>query len=218
MAERLTLSFDNGPTPGVTSDVLDLLAAREIKATFFVVGRKVEADGARDVLNRARREGHWIGNHTFTHSVPLGQQPDRKHAEMEIGWTQAIIGSLATSPLLFRPFGRDGALGPHLLSRAATDYLVEHQYTCVLWNCVPGDWRDPEGWVETCLGEMRTLSWPLVVLHDVPDACLARLPEFVDRVTAQGVAFVQNFPPDCVLLDRGRVMAPIEPFVAKGAG
>lgn len=213
MADRLTLSFDNGPTPAVTAEVLDLLAARGIKTTFFVVGRKLVADGARELVGRAKREGHWTGNHTFTHSVPLGEQVDPNHVETEIGHMQTTLGSLATYPLLFRPFGRGGALGPHLLSRAATEYLIEHRYTCVLWNCVPGDWRDPEGWVETCLAEMERLIWPLVVLHDVPDASLARLPDFLDRVAAKGVAFRQDFPPDCVLLDRGRATAPIEPFV-----
>jgi peptidoglycan/xylan/chitin deacetylase (PgdA/CDA1 family) len=214
MADRLTLSFDNGPTPRVTSDVLDVLAARGVRAAFFVVGRKLEPDGARDLVGRAKREGHWIGNHTLTHSVPLGERAAPDHAETEIGGAQAIIGSLATSPLLFRPFGRGGALGPHLLSRAAAQYLVEHRYTCVIWNCVPGDWRDPEGWVETCLAEMERLTWPLVVLHDVADACLARLSEFLHRVAARGVELRQDFPPDCLLLDRGRATIPLEPFVS----
>ena len=73
----LTLTFDNGPEPGVTPRVLDILRERGIKTTFFVIGEKLGDPERRRLAARAHDEGHWIGNHTFTHSVPLGQQRDR---------------------------------------------------------------------------------------------------------------------------------------------
>ena len=85
----LTLTFDNGPEPGVTPRVLDILRERGIKATFFVIGEKLGDAGRRQLAVRAHDEGHWIGNHTFTHSVPLGEQRDAATAEKEIGRTQA---------------------------------------------------------------------------------------------------------------------------------
>src|SRR5262245_46296092 len=85
----LTLSFDNGPEPGGTPLVLDILAERGIKSTFFVIGEKLADPERRRLARRARAEGHWIGNHTFTHSVPLGRQRDANSAENEIGRTQA---------------------------------------------------------------------------------------------------------------------------------
>ena len=91
----LTLSFDNGPEPDVTPHVLDTLASRGIKATFFVIGEKLLDPERRRLAARAHHEGHWIGNHTFTHSVPLGQQRDPDSAEHEIGRTQGLIGDLA---------------------------------------------------------------------------------------------------------------------------
>ena len=72
----LTLTFDNGPEPGVTPRVLDILRERGIKTTFFVIGEKLGDPERRRLAARAHDEGHWIGNHTFTHSVPLGQQRD----------------------------------------------------------------------------------------------------------------------------------------------
>ena len=91
----LTLSFDNGPEPEVTPHVLDILAKHGIKTTFFVIGEKLLDPERRSLAKRARDEGHWIGNHTFTHSVPLGRQRDPDTAEHEIGRTQALIGDLA---------------------------------------------------------------------------------------------------------------------------
>jgi peptidoglycan/xylan/chitin deacetylase (PgdA/CDA1 family) len=91
----LTLSFDNGPEPEVTPRVLDILAGRGIKATFFVIGEKL-ADPERRLLSaRAHDEGHWIGNHTYTHSVPLGLQHDPDAAQHEIARSQRLIGDLA---------------------------------------------------------------------------------------------------------------------------
>src|ERR1700712_4776450 len=99
----LTLTFDNGPEPGVTPRVLDILGERGIKTTFFVIGEKLGDPGRRRLAARAHDEGHWIGNHTFTHTVPLGQQTDANTAASEIGRTQAAIGDLAHAKRWFRP-------------------------------------------------------------------------------------------------------------------
>jgi len=66
----LTLSFDNGPTPDITPLVLDVLARRGFKSTFFVIGEKLGRH--RALAERAHAEGHWIGNHTWSHSLPFG--------------------------------------------------------------------------------------------------------------------------------------------------
>ena len=99
----VTLTFDNGPEPDVTPRVLDILAARAIKTTFFVIGEKLEDPARRQLAVRAHDEGHWIGNHTFTHTVPLGQQRDPQTARHEIGRTQAAIGELSHPRRWFRP-------------------------------------------------------------------------------------------------------------------
>src|SRR5689334_24020195 len=110
----LTLSFDNGPDPDATPLVLDVLAKRGIKATFFVIGKNLVAH--RALAERATGEGHWIGNHTFTHSGPLGRRGEPGVADEEIGRTQTAIGALGHPHRFFRPQGGGGKLGPHLLS------------------------------------------------------------------------------------------------------
>jgi peptidoglycan/xylan/chitin deacetylase (PgdA/CDA1 family) len=115
---RVTLSFDNGPTPRVTPWVLDVLGERGVRSTFFVVGQQLRIPGTAAIARRAVAEGHWIGNHTLTHSVPLGELDDLA-VDREIASTQELIGDLSHPDRLFRPFGRGGIIDDRLLGHHA---------------------------------------------------------------------------------------------------
>jgi peptidoglycan/xylan/chitin deacetylase (PgdA/CDA1 family) len=210
----LTLSFDNGPDPDTTPFVLDTLARRDITTTFFVVGAKAAAPGAMALCERAYAAGHWIGNHTWTHSTPLGQRNEPDLAEQEIGRTQRLIADLAHPHRFFRPFGGGGNLDRRLLSGQVVEYLQDGGFTCVLWNAIPRDWADPDGWVGTALTQCSAQSWTLMVLHDLPTGAMRHLPRFLDTVRDRGGTIRQDFPPDCMPLVDGRVVAPIGDFVA----
>jgi peptidoglycan/xylan/chitin deacetylase (PgdA/CDA1 family) len=209
----LTLTFDNGPEPDVTPAVLDLLAGRGIRTTFFVMGRKLLDRQARAIAERAHIEGHWIGNHTFTHSVPLGLKREPDTAEAEIGRTQELIGELAHPDRLFRPFGNGGIISRALLSGAVVDYLATGRYSCVLWNAIPGDWKDPDGWVERALDQCGHQDWTLMVLHDLPTGAMAHLPHFLEAAAERGITFRQDIPPDLMPIRRGAIDQPIAGYV-----
>ena len=121
MSRKRTLTFDNGPSLDGTPGVLDVLALRDVRST-FVCGRRLASPSALKVVERARAEGHRIGNHTFSHSVELGNTGDPGAPAREIGRTQDLLGGLADEDRLFRPYGA-GVLGPHLLSPAAVEFL-----------------------------------------------------------------------------------------------
>lgn len=205
-ARRVTLTFDNGPVPGVTEAVLEILERAGIRSTFFVIGRNLDKPAKVDLMQRAHASGHWIGNHTLSHTIALGDRPERDYALSEIERAQERIGSFAHAEKLFRPYGNSGRLGPHLFSRAAVDHLVALNYRTVIWNNVPGDWRDPEGWVERCIAQVTTEPWSVIVLHDIEGGCRTRLPELLRRLDDLGVAFEQDFP-DTVTLTRGGKIA-----------
>jgi peptidoglycan-N-acetylglucosamine deacetylase len=211
---KVTLTFDNGPEPDVTDQVLDVLRAEGIRATFFVIGRKLADPARRARAERAHAEGHWIGNHSLTHARPLGEREDRDGADDEIGGAQQLLGNLAHPDRLFRPFGGGGALGPSLLNRKALDYLCSCGFTCVLWNCIPRDWEDPAGWVDRALEQCRSKSWSLVVLHDLPTGAMSNLARFIAGLRGSGAEIVQEFPSDCVPVLRGRVMSSVDSYVA----
>jgi peptidoglycan/xylan/chitin deacetylase (PgdA/CDA1 family) len=199
----VTLTFDNGPEPEVTPFVLDLLSRHGILASFFVIGAKLADPARRALAERAWAEGHWIGNHSFTHAGPLGERQDPGHAEAEIGRTEALLGPLAHPDRLFRPVGGGGRLGPHLLSREARDHLRSGRHTMVLWSAVPGDWRDPDGWPDIALAQCLAQQRPLLVLHDLPGGAMRHLDRFLGRLADSGATFRQDFPEDCVAMRRG---------------
>lgn len=222
MMHRLTFTFDNGPVPGATDKVLDFLAAHSIKATFFVIGERLRSPGGHRLAERAHAQGHWIGNHTLTHGDPLGLTGTRSHVEREIGETQRLIGSLAHPQKFFRPNGK-GSLGPHLLSREAVGYLIEHSFTLTTWNNVPRDWVEPKThWVDRAAAALAQSPWSLLVLHDEHIAgIMDTLDEFHRRLVETGVEIVQELPPSCLPIRNGRtclaidaLMTPEEPAAA----
>jgi peptidoglycan/xylan/chitin deacetylase (PgdA/CDA1 family) len=215
----LTLTFDNGPEPAATPGVLDELARRGIKSAFFVIGEKLATAEGRRLAERAHAEGHWIGNHSWTHSVPLGHQAGPDVAEREIGRTQDAMAGLVHPHRYFRPFGGGGNLDRRLMSGPVVEYLKAHRYTCVLWNSIPRDWADPEGWVERALSDCRARpstpqSWTLMVLHDLPTGAMKLLPRFLDKVAEAGGRIRQDFPPDCMPIVDGAIRHPIDDYVA----
>ena len=214
---RLTLSFDNGPDADTTPRVLDVLGRRGLKATFFVIGRKLADPAGRKLAERAKAEGHWIGNHTWNHATPLGLLSDPEAPAREIGATQDELGDLVHPDRWFRPFGGGGKLGPHLLSPGARDHLIDGGYSCVLWNSVPGDWEDHDGWTDRAAAEIRAQDWTLLVLHDYVAPAMRNLDSFLAGRIDEGVRFAQEFPPDCVPIRRGQVLSPLEGFVAGAA-
>jgi peptidoglycan-N-acetylglucosamine deacetylase len=213
----VTLTFDNGPEPGVTDSVLDTLARREILATFFVLGHKVAQPEARKLAERAHAEGHWIGNHTWSHETPLGELADAQDAEREIARTQSEIGSLAHRRRYFRPFGGGAHLDKRLLNAVALDYLVRERFTCVLWNAVPRDWEDADGWVAHGLELVSAQPWSLVVLHDLPTGAMRHLDRFIAGVKARGGRFRHEFPSDCMPIVDGKIVLPVDPYVTRAA-
>jgi peptidoglycan-N-acetylglucosamine deacetylase len=207
----LTLTFDNGPEPEVTPHVLDVLARRRLKATFFVIGEKLRDPARRALAERAKAEGHWIGNHTYTHSIPLGElAPDK--ACHEIDRTQELIGDLAHPDRLFRPFGGEGRIGPHLLSHEAADHLAAGGYSVVIWNAIPRDW-EAEGWVERALGQLAGQDETLMVLHDIPSGAMRDLDRFLDGVAEAGIEIRQDIPAGLTPIRRGHVALPLAAFV-----
>ena len=135
--------------------------------------------------------------------MPLGDRPGIEAARAEISQTQVELGALAQPERYFRPMGGGGQLGPHLLSEDAAGLLLGEAYTCVLWNAVPRDWADVDGWVETATAQIEAQPWTLMVLHDLPTGAMAHLDRFLDLVADRGGRFRQDFPPACLPIVSG---------------
>jgi len=212
---QVTLTFDNGPVAEVTPHVLDVLGAHAIKASFFVIGTRLAVPEGRKAAERAKAEGHWIGNHSYTHSVSLGEATEADAFDDEVTRTQQEMGDLAHPDKLFRPYCNSGVLDNRVLKRSDVERLVAEKYTCVLFNALTRDWEDGEGWVDTGLREINSRPWTTLVLHDIPKTGAMRLLDrFVNLVKDEGHEFVQNYSPDAVPILKGDTLFSVDGYVS----
>ena len=175
----VALTFDDGPHPQYTERILSVLAAANVKATFFFRGDC--ALRYPDIVRRTMGEGHDIGNHSFSHSEP--NETSAFALAEELLRTSALLKLLTGKrPYLFRP--PKGALSPvKFLAVAAT------RHTIALWN------RDPEDYLGDVEGaNARMFALPLdpgdiVLLHDTHSVALSLLPRLIDECRARGLSF-----------------------------
>ena len=143
-----------------------------------------------------------------TRSPTRARSARREQARHEIEAVE--LGELAHPDKLFRPSGAGGDLEPGLLNRDAVDTLVAGGYTCVLWNAVPGDWEDPDGWVDRALAQVADARLDAARPARRPRRGGGATREFLDRVEA---TFRQDFPPACVPIRGGRITGSLDGLV-----
>ncbi|NIK69156.1 MULTISPECIES: polysaccharide deacetylase family protein [unclassified Paenibacillus] len=156
--KRIALTFDDGPYPDTTEPILDLLKEYHAKATFFVVGNRVES--FPETIKREIAEGHEVANHTFNHYFL--QKKTYQTVQNEIMKTeQALEKVTGKKPSLFRPPG--GFYNDQMLAIAK-----KNGYTTVLWSWHQdtNDWRSPgvQRIVNKVLNNAR--NGDIILLHD----------------------------------------------------
>lgn len=155
----LHLTFDDGPSPGTTQPLLDLLAQEDVKATFFFVGENVRR--YPELVEAVAKAGHHIGNHSLNH--PFLPRLSLSEMEKQIDTTNDEIESIiGAKPKLFRPpYGLIDSRGARLLS--------ERHMSTVYWGAVADDWQ-PLGAPVVVKRIMRQLpKEELIVLHEGVD-------------------------------------------------
>lgn len=138
--KQVVLTFDDGPDPVYTPQILDILKKEKVPAAFFVVG--IEAETNLPLLRRIYREGHEIGNHTFTHPNIAAVSADRAATEMET--TRLLIEAVTGhSTVLFRaPYNADAEPSTDVELRPVALSKQQHYYT-VGESIDPEDWETP---------------------------------------------------------------------------
>ena len=130
---ELALTFDDGPNPAWTPRLLETLAAHNVKATFFMVGRFAQAEPA--LVRRVAAAGHLIGNHTWNH--PNLARTASHIIRDELTRTRDTLAQIIGRRVgYFRP--PFGARRPYVLDTARLMGMIP-----VLWNAIASDWRDP---------------------------------------------------------------------------
>jgi peptidoglycan-N-acetylglucosamine deacetylase len=154
---RIAITFDDGPTPGVTNVVLDELKKRNLRSTFFMIGKRVAA--APELAQRVLAEGHEVCNHTFNH-LKLNTLPDQQ-VDWEIQKAQDTIAeTLNHQPAWLRP--PYGAFRKNQIGIPQSKNLG-----VVFWSVDPRDWSQPgeSKIVDTILTEAKAGS--IILCHDL---------------------------------------------------
>jgi peptidoglycan-N-acetylglucosamine deacetylase len=177
---RIAITFDDGPTPGITERVLEELRQRDLRATFFVIGNKVNL--RPDLLQRTVAEGHEIANHTFTHPKLSSLSESRVIQELEL-CQEAVAKAVGEAPVWFRPpYGA--------FRRNQGSMAVKEGLGVMLWSVDPQDWRTPgvHSIVNTILSQTRPGS--VILLHDLKQQTVDALPYVLDGLMKRNFEFI----------------------------
>ncbi|HEY3487595.1 MAG TPA: polysaccharide deacetylase family protein [Gammaproteobacteria bacterium] len=180
------LTFDDGPDPVFTPRVLDILAALNVHATFFVVG--IACQRHPELLRRILREGHAIGNHSFSHRHPWTIPAKTARMEVRLGF-DAISDIGNHPPQVFRPpYGR--------LRKAMLEEAELLGLKTVLWNRSGVDWGTLAKPTAIARRLASTRNGDILLLHDAamirnhPEMVLTVLPGLINSCYRKSLQFV----------------------------
>ncbi len=217
---EVALTFDDGPDPTWTPKILDVLKQKQVSGTFMVIGE--EAQDNIGLLKRYYREGHEIGNHTWTH--PDISEISNRQLNLELNLTERLFAAeLGVQPLYFRPpYSIDQE--PDTNDQAApADRIQQMGYTIIGDKIDTNDWdehprKTPQEIVDTVLDQLRVMQTKpqfrgsIILLHDGGgdrSETVESLPVLIDALRAHGYKIV----PVSALMGktRAQVMPPIAP-------
>ena len=177
----IALTFDDGPSATLTPKLLDLLAAHHIKATFFVIGENVAEHP--EIVARAAREGHEIGNHSWSHPN-FGKMSDDNVRSQLRRTDDAIRSATGNRPTLLRPpYGS-------ITTREKRWIHDEFGYRIILWDVDPYDWKRPGPAVVRNRILKETHRGSIVLSHDIHPGTIEAMPSTLDALEAKGFKFV----------------------------
>lgn len=184
----VALTFDDGPHPEYTPQVLDVLARYGARATFFLVGEHVER--YPELVRRIAAEGHTIGNHTYSHArcrtldLPaLTLEMQRTDAALAV----ALGGPLPDPPPFRPPFGE--------LRAAQALHLAMKGRSVVFWNQDVRDYRGASPAEIAALGPALGAG-DIVLLHDRFPGTVEALPQLLESLQQSGIAALPLHPSD----------------------
>lgn len=174
----IALTFDDGPDPIDTPDVLDILKEKNVRATFFVLGQAAQANPY--LLKRLIIEGHEIGNHSFNHDY----QQRRLIEEIKLT-DQAVFVSTGTHTYFYRPPGG-------LISKNQLETVKKNGHIVALWSVDSKDWRNPG--VKPIVDNVMRDVFPgaIILMHDggyQRSQTVKALGSIIDNLRAQGYRF-----------------------------
>ncbi|HZR79406.1 MAG TPA: polysaccharide deacetylase family protein [Chthoniobacterales bacterium] len=206
---QVALTFDDGPDPQWTPQILDILKKANAKAAFFLVG--VNAEKYPALVRRIVDEGHEIGNHTYYHPNLALTWPE--HVRLELNATQLLIEAITgRATTLFRPPYAADTQPSQMSELMPLQIAQELSYLVVLENIDPQDWAKPGADIILQRVKQQRRDGSIILLHDAGgdrSQTVAALPKILDWLHARGDTIVSV----STLLGTSRdaVMPPLQP-------
>lgn len=221
--KRVVLTFDDGPDPEYTPQILDILEKEKVPAAFFIVG--INAENHLPLLKRIYHEGFEIGNHSFTHPNMATVSDERAGAEMEA--TRLLIeAATGRSTILFRaPYNAD-AEPSKLEELKPVERGKQDGYFTVGESIDPDDWDLKHGMnADTIFNRVVRLyeeqngDKGIILLHDAGgnrDATVKALPRIIHYFKLRGVKFATIG--EILHLPKDAIMPPVHTDIVKFSG
>jgi peptidoglycan/xylan/chitin deacetylase (PgdA/CDA1 family)/tetratricopeptide (TPR) repeat protein len=194
MAQKtVALTFDDGPHPRYTDQVLEILKKYGLHAVFFQVGKNLGTVSDKNGVTlgptsaasyRILESGSTLGNHSYSH--PVLPKLDEAARDKEIESTNALLTYIVKSPpILFRP--PYGAANAQILGKIQADNMKT-----VIWNVDSEDWADPvpNSVAHRVITEVETQHRGIILFHDIHKVGLEALPAVIETLQADGYQFV----------------------------
>lgn len=191
--KQIALTFDDGPHPVFTPQIMDLFQKYGAKGTFFVTGQHVEQ--YPEIASRLLEEGHEVGNHTYSH--PRLKETDPESTKEEIERTEAIIlEATGFKTTLFRPpFGS--------YNEKTLEIIADAGYQCILWSdkqdtkdfSMPGTDRI----VEQVIGNLQ--NGDIILMHDSSEDPVCNREQTVEALTVL-LPWFQEHGYECVTVSK----------------
>lgn len=176
------LTFDDGPHPSRTKQILDILKAQDVKATFFVLGQAV--DRRPDIVRTIANDGHSLGGHTYTHPDLSRRSYNSAVNEIQRGFN-TIINAVGSSEPFFRfPYGAK--------TNRLMDYLRGRDIHHFFWRIDTLDWkkRNPDQLLNYAIQQTVNAGKGIILFHDIHPQTVAMMPAFLSELKRRGYKIV----------------------------
>jgi len=177
----VALTFDDGPHQQLTPRLLDVLKAKNAKATFYVMG--VKAGLHPDILARAVSEGHDVANHVWDHPVLTKISREEVHEQID-STSKAIAKATHITPVSMRPpYGNTNARLNDFIS--STENMA-----VVMWSLDTLDWKHPSPQELISKAMKRVKAGDVLLCHDIHAGTIEAIPGLIDQLQAAGYTLV----------------------------
>lgn len=181
-SNAIALTFDDGPVPGKTEKILDILKARQVQAAFFLIGKNAKAHP--QLVKRVHNEGHILGNHSYWHSKTFDLQSAKKISAELKETDQVIQNTAGVLPKFFRP--PYGVTNPMVASA-----VVKGNYTTIGWSIRSFDTITKNR--STLMKRVTSVLEPgaVILFHDYCESTIEILPGLLDHIARLGLKIVR---------------------------